>query len=176
MTEYIENFLGRDSTLKWLRYFDHPEIEWVRESFQMFGRTTLVPRKLVWFADKDLNYRYTGLDHVGTGWPHKILELKKMVEEESHCDFNFLLVNRYETGEEYMGWHRDNEKNASQKIASLSLGERRKFRLKEGSTTRDIWLDSGSLLIFDGYLKHTLPKMKKVNNSRVNLTFRRLID
>jgi alkylated DNA repair dioxygenase AlkB len=99
-----------------------------------------------------------------------------MVEEEARCDFNFLLVNRYETGEEYMGWHRDNEKNASQKIASLSLGERRKFRLKEESATRDFWLDSGSLLIFDGYLKHTLPKMKKVNNSRINLTFRRVID
>ena len=106
----------------------------------------------------------------------EILELKNRVEEKSQSAFNFLLVNRYEHGEDYMGWHRDNEKNTQQVIASLSLGARRKFSIKVESSAADYWLDSGSLLIFDGHLEHRLPKMKTIDKVRINLTFRNLTD
>ena len=66
-------------------------------------------------------------------------------------------------GLDYMGWHKDNEQNSEKLIASLSLGIPRKFRIRLDEKIEDIQLDSGSLLIFDGYLEHTLPRMKKVN-------------
>ena len=172
---YYQCFLDEDKASHWLQYFCRPDIKWVRESFQIYGRNVLVPRRLVWFGEKGLNYRYTGIDHVGTGWPPEIFELKSVVEERCQSNFNFLLVNRYQNGNDYMGWHRDNEKNAKSKIASLSLGARRKFCIKLEHSKIDYWLESGSLLMFDGYLEHRLPKMVQMNELRINLTFRDLI-
>ena len=173
--EYVQDFLDDDTASLWLKYFGRSDLNWVRESFRIFGRKVSVPRRLLWFGDKGLNYRYTGIDHRGFGWPSEILDLKNNVEEKSQSAFNFLLVNRYEHGEDYMGWHRDNEKNTQQVIASLSLGARRKFSIKVESSAADYWLDSGSLLIFNGHLEHRLPKMKTIDEVRINLTFRSLI-
>jgi alkylated DNA repair dioxygenase AlkB len=172
---YFQYFLDQGKVSYWLKYFCRPGIKWERESFQIYGRKVSVPRQLVWFGEKELNYRYTGIDHIGAGWPSEIFELKGMVEERCHSNFNFLLVNRYQNGQDYMGWHRDNEKNAKSKIASLSLGARRKFCIKLKDSKIDYWLDSGSLLMFDGYLEHRLPKMLGINELRINLTFRDLI-
>ena len=46
--------------------------------------------------------------------------LRKEVESATGQAFNFLLMNRYADGSEYMGWHRDDEKGCSSLIASLS--------------------------------------------------------
>ena len=75
-------------------------------------------------------------------------------------------------GLDYMGWHKDNEKSSERVIASLSLGVPRKFRIRLDNETEDLWLENGSLLVFDGYVEHTLPRMQKVNQPRINLTFR----
>ncbi len=171
---YCQDFLDKDDASNWLKYFCGPDIRWIRESFQIFGRTVLVPRRLIWFGEDGLNYRYTGIDHIGVGWPSEIYKLKNMVEEECQSAFNFLLVNRYENGEDYMGWHRDNEKNAKSMIGSVSLGARRKFCIRLGDSKTDCWLDNGSLLSFDGHCEHSLPKMRRLNDIRINLTFREL--
>ena len=71
-----------------------------------------------------------------------------------------------------MGWHKDNEQSSERLIASLSLGAPRRFRIRLDNETEDLWLENGSLLVFDGYLEHTLPQMRKVNQPRINLTFR----
>ena len=42
-------------------------------------------------------------------------------------------MNRYEDGQQYMGWHRDNERGWSTEIASLSLGAERRFLLDDSS-------------------------------------------
>ena len=45
-------------------------------------------------------------------------------------------------------------------LLSLSLGVPRKFRIRLDNETEDLWLENGSLLVFDGYVEHTLPRMQ----------------
>ena len=169
---YVSDFLSENETTIWMAYFQRGEINWTQETFSIFGRQVKVPRKSTFFGDDGLNYRYTGIDHLGCGWPSELLALKTRIERESGSEFNFCLVNYYGKGLDYMGWHRDNEQSSERLIASLSLGVSRKFRIRVDDKTEDLWLDNGSLLVFDGYLEHTLPRMKKVNQPRINLTFR----
>ena len=172
--KYVSHFLNRDEVASWMAYFQSNEINWIQETFSIYGRQVKVPRKSFFYGDDGLNYRYTGIDHIGCGWPPELLSLKSQIEKASQSRFNFCLVNYYRMGLDYMGWHKDNEQSSEQLIASLSLGVTRKFRIRLGKRTEDIFLDNGSLLIFDGYLEHTLPRMKKVNHPRINLTFRTL--
>ena len=171
---YIRDFLGESEATKWMAYFRSDGISWAQETFSIYGRKVKVPRKSFFYGDDGLNYRYTGIDHFGRGWPSELLNLKSQIEKQSHYEFNFCLVNYYRMGLDYMGWHKDNEQSSERLIASLSLGVPRKFRIRSDKKIEDMLLDNGSLLIFDGYLEHTLPRMTKVNQPRINLTFRTL--
>ena len=83
-----------------------------------------------------------------------------------------------------MGWHSDNEstlqKNAT--IASLSLGANRRFCFKHKKTNekQEITLNNGSIILMKGeiqsYWLHQIPKMLKIKNPRINLTFRTFKD
>jgi alkylated DNA repair dioxygenase AlkB len=82
-----------------------------------------------------------------------------------------------------MGWHSDDEREIvpNSSIASLSIGAERKFSFKHKATkeTQSLLLQNGSLLEMAGSLQqnwwHALPKSKKVNGPRINLTFRQMI-
>lgn len=96
-------------------------------------------------------------------------------------DYNVCLVNIYDTGKDFIGWHADNEeKGSTLSIASVSLGATRpfKFLLKsEEPEKKTVDLENGSLLVMnhpcqDLYL-HCLPKIKKIKEKRINLTFRK---
>jgi len=100
--------------------------------------------------------------------------------------FNICLVNSYENGKEFIGWHADNEeKGSTYCIASISLGAPRTFsflyrsrELGGEEEKMDIILEHGSLLLMkhpcqDKYL-HCLPLDKKIKSRRINLTFRKL--
>ena len=133
------------------------------------------PRSLAWFGDPGLNYRYRYRSHT-QGWPDALERLRKDVESATGQAFNFLLMNRYADGSEYMGWHRDDEKGCSSLIASLSLGAPRRFCVEhavanEGSdlgqdsakTERtNLELGAGSLLLFDGRQRHCLRATRKI--------------
>ena len=83
------------------------------------------------------------------------------------------VLNRYEDGSDYMGWHRDDEAELSGPVASVSLGARRRFLLRENDAPRSQRLDleHGSLLVFEGSLHHSLPRCAR-SGPRLNLTFR----
>ncbi|GAM62571.1 alkylated DNA repair protein alkB [Vibrio ishigakensis] len=63
----------------------------------------------------------------------------------------------------------------------MSLGASRRFLLRHKSSgeTLEYLLDHGDLFTMGGqlqeYWKHSLPKMRKVNMERINLTFRSVI-
>ncbi|NCA20626.1 MAG: alpha-ketoglutarate-dependent dioxygenase AlkB, partial [Crocinitomicaceae bacterium] len=110
----------------------------------------------------------------------ELLELKSLIEEASHQEFNCVLVNLYRDGKDSNGWHSDNETELGKNpaIASLSLGAIRRFDLKHNTTKEkiSIELNHGSLLIMKGemqhFWKHQIAKTTKVSTPRINLTFR----
>lgn len=108
---------------------------------------------------------------------------------KQHSYFNACLLNYYPSGSEGMGYHADDEKELGEQplIAALSLGATRKmlFRHKTArdnpkSNKVDIYLNSGQLIVMAGvtqqYWKHSIAKTTTVNEGRISLTFRRMIN
>lgn len=157
------------------------ELPWEQRSIKMFGKSVLQPRLQAWCGDA--NYTYSGLTMRPTPWTPELLFIKSRIESVCDVQFNSVLVNLYRSGEDYMGWHSDNEKELGRNpvIASVSLGASRRFLLKHKSSgkTLEYLLDHGDLFTMGGqlqeYWKHSLPKMRKVNMERINLTFRSVI-
>ena len=181
----ISNFIEESEARvleHWLQTSD--QITWQQEYFKIYGREVSAPRQIAWFGDPGLNYRYTQLDHRTNGWPEPLADLRQRIQREVEQPFNFLLLNKYVDGSQYMGWHKDDEAGCIGQIASVSLGAVRRFaieRVPQGSTSEgaevvreSIDLANGSLLFFDGRQRHCLRATKRPVGSRVNLTFRNL--
>jgi len=153
---------------------------WEHDQLIMFGKHLKTNRKVAWFGDQDYQYSYSNSIKKALKWTTELISLKEIVELKTGEKFNSCLLNLYHNGNEGMGWHSDNEKELGEHpvIASLSLGAARKFLLKHNQTKQKIAiiLESGSLLLMKGETQekwiHSLPKTKKIQKPRINLTFR----
>ena len=157
-------------------------IHWENERVVMFGKEIITKRKVAFFSDPSITYRYASKTKIGLPWTDSLLTIKNRVESITKESYNACLLNLYHNGEESMGWHSDNEKEiiANSSIASLSLGANRKFSFKHKASkeTVSIELEDGSLLEMKGSVQthwwHALLKSKKVTAARINLTFRQM--
>lgn len=153
---------------------------WLQEALKLFGKHILVPRFVAWEGEPGLNYRYSGVDHFGIGFSPALSELKRRVESKIGQQFNFVLLNLYRDGDDYMGFHSDDEKSLGSRpqIGSLSFGATRRFVYKhrEQAERIEIILEHGSLLHMheppgSGW-QHSLPKQRRVKTPRLNVSFR----
>ena len=158
-----------DEFLVWAEH----EVDWRRENVHLFGRQIQVPRRVAWFGEPGLNYRYSGLDHVAQGWPPLLHRLRDELQRTFDVASNFVLLNRYEDGSQYMGWHRDDERNIGRDVCSVSLGAQRRFLLEnEAGERQTLQLPHGSVLLHPGRWRHCLPKTALPVGVRINLSFR----
>ncbi|MFO0864285.1 MAG: alpha-ketoglutarate-dependent dioxygenase AlkB [Gemmataceae bacterium] len=154
-------------------------VDWKQE----FSRGRPFPRRVGWYADAGLIYRYSGIEHRGEGWPESLVALKRRIEEASNETFNSVLLNLYRDGRDSMGYHSDNEPELGPDpiIASLSLGAERNFALKhlETGERTNLPLTHGSLLVMGTgcqiHWRHMVPKTARPVGERINLTFRRIV-
>jgi len=161
----------------------YSDLSWEGGEIKLFGKIHEIPRKQVMFANKGLKYGYSGKQLNVKDWNRTVLNIKNQIESEFNFDFNACLANLYRDGNDSNGWHADNEEELGKNpvIASISLGATRTFKLKHLATKDkiDFQMTSGSLLIMGGemqhYWKHQIPKTKRKVDSRINLTFRKLI-
>ena len=165
-------------------YFDllQNTIRWKQEEVKFYGKTYPVPRKTAWYGYEGFNYSYSGINCFPEIWTKELVEIKSQIERFiPNEDFTSVLLNLYNNGNDKMGWHADDEKELGKNptIASVSLGETRRFDIKH-KQNKDLHykfeLTSGSLLIMRGALQHNwvhqIPAQKKVKEPRINLTFR----
>lgn len=158
-------------------------VAWQHDEVVIFGKRHVTERVVAWYGDSSFSYTYSGTTRQAAPWTKQLLELKKLVENETGTLYNSCLLNLYHHGNEGMGWHSDNESTleSGATIASLSLGAERKFsfRHKQTKETVSVVLEHGSLLAMkeetQEYWLHSLPKTKKVHEPRINLTFRRFV-
>ena len=149
-------------------------------TIKLFGKTHSIPRLEAFFASEKRIYSYSGVDLQTHDFTKELLVLKGKIEKICGEKFNCVLVNLYRNGQDSNGWHADDELALGKNpiIASLSLGATRRFDLKYNLTNEKISynLTHGSLLVMKGaiqhYWKHQIAKTKKVNDPRINLTFR----
>lgn len=182
----VVTYYGKVLTLKdAAHYFDRllKTIEWKNDEAVIFGKHIITKRKAAWYGDSDYFYTYSNITKQALVWTDKLLELKKITEEITGAKFNSCLLNLYHSRDEGMAWHSDDEKSLGKNtaIASLSFGAERKFSFKHKKTkeTFSLLLESGSLLVMKDATQsnwlHRLPPTKKINDARINLTFRTIL-
>ena len=178
------------------------EVPWKQEAITLYGRRHLLPRLTCWMADPGCGYRYSGLANVIEPWSPAAAELRQALHQLTGWRFNSLLLNRYRDGRDAMGWHADDEPelDPTAPIASLSLGAPRDFRLRPRPSPRrpardplpagyrpgaridpqcvpfNLPLHNGDLLLMEPptqlWWQHAVPRRLRLQQERLNLTFR----
>ena len=156
------------------------EITWQQDSMNTPAGKIPFPRLTGWQGDPGAVYVYSGIRNVPKPWTPTVLLLKTKAEAAAQTAFNSVLINRYRTGMDSMGWHADKERELGLEpvIASVSLGTTRTFDFRHAKTrqTHTLQLTHGSLLIMRGRTQldwaHRVPKEPEARGERINLTFR----
>ena len=184
------------------QHLQGPAIPWEQPEVRVYGRLHPVPRLVCWFGDPGCTYRYSGLVHDPLPFTPALTALRQRLHQQLGCTFNSLLLNRYRSGSDRMGWHADDEAelDPDQPIASLSLGVSRTLRFRPrperhpepqrrahpaaaGSTEAStapfgLELTDGDLLLMEPpsqrHWQHALPARTRLMGERFNLTFRRI--
>ena len=158
------------------------ELHWVQSKIKLFGQQRAIPRLNAWYGEKP--YSYSGVNFTSRAWTPEMLDIKQRIESFTQSQFNSVLANYYRNGQDCMGWHSDDEKSLGENplIASVSLGATRRFTIRNKSNKSDkqeLPLEHGSLLLMLGTTQadwqHAIPRTKKCQAKRINLTFRTIV-
>uniref|UniRef100_A0A7S4HKF5 Fe2OG dioxygenase domain-containing protein n=1 Tax=Vannella robusta TaxID=1487602 RepID=A0A7S4HKF5_9EUKA len=183
LVHYYPKFLSTSfaSTL-----FDHlsNDIEFNQSKIKLYGKEFDTPRLQNWMSDEDISASLYQTK-AALPWSKPVLTIKEKLEDLTGAKFDYVLLNWYRDGKDYISYHSDSEAIGEGKnvIASVSVGSTRRFVLrhnkwKEKSIPKqEFSLCSGSLIVMIGdntqqFWKHTVPKTTKALGSRFNLTFR----
>lgn len=158
------------------------EQNWPSNQYIVAGRLFTLPRLQTWHADPGIKYSYSNNLLETRPWSTLLSEMREKVELYLDISFNSVLVNWYRNGEDYVGWHADNEPELGEKpyIVSLSFGAERLFEFQHKKSLKcgKILLRSGTLLKmqpdFQHHWLHSVPIDKNVMEGRINLTFRKV--
>lgn len=144
-------------------------------------------RDIIFYSDESEGYRYSGqmmpsVPLAGNAQGEFLLTLMRHVNSTLGTNFNGILINRYNSGQDHIGAHGDNERSLDKKtkaVASLSFGAERKFRIRNKETKEivmDIKTEQGMLLVMDGdtqlHYTHEIPVEKRIKEGRISVTFR----
>lgn len=151
-------------------------------SVVIFGKSIEVPR---YQESYDQDYEFSGTVRPAVPLPDILRPISEWVDSLGFGKFNQKFANWYLNGNNYIGPHRDDEKQMipDAPIVSISLGCTRKFRIRDHKTKKiitDIDLQNGSVVIMCGdFQKELTHEIVKVNGKkgqalgkRINLTFR----
>ncbi len=155
------------------------KLPWEFGKYNMFGREVKTPRLLWAMKDDNFDIEKSYKTSGSSIWSKKMLKIKTKVENIINKKIKYAQINYYRDGNDYIGWHTDSEVIDGDVIASLSLGVTRKFQFQKINTKaiHNMNLESGTLIIFDHIAakkewKHRVPKQPKINDGRINITFR----
>ncbi len=161
------------------------QVPWEVHRIRLFGRLVDSLRLSCWIGDPGAAYTYSGTRFQPRPWPAVLSPVRERLLDDTGVDFNSVLANCYRDGRDRMGWHSDNERALGTQpvIASLSLGASRRFVFRsrrDASRKLALVLPHGSLLLMAGdtqtLYQHSLPATAKPVASRINLTFRRIVE
>jgi alkylated DNA repair dioxygenase AlkB len=153
---------------------------WKEYEFGIYEKTVTAPRMIAWYQDGPDGGNGAG----GSDWTPELLAIRARVEKHLGTAFNSVLLNLYRNGNDGVAWHSDREHKIGKnpKIASVSFGQTRIFRMRHKSRKDlmqlEIPLHHGSLLLLAGttnsFWQHQIPKTAKELLPRINLTFRQV--
>ncbi|XP_051125331.1 DNA oxidative demethylase ALKBH2 isoform X2 [Andrographis paniculata] len=138
---HIPRFISYEDSWGYFEYLNK-SIPWTRPTIRVFARSHVQPRDTFYIASEGLpNLVYSGHQPLAHSWDD-FPPLKDILEQVHKAipgsSFNSLLLNRYKGGNDYVGWHADDEKlyGPTPQIASVSFGCERDFVLKKKPSKR----------------------------------------
>ena len=180
---YFENFYSEEET-KTIFEELYLQTSWQQDNITVFGKTYAQPRLTALFSNNSQTYSYSGIKMHPNMITPQLISIQQKISKVCNYDFNSVLLNLYRDGKDSNGWHSDNEKELGENpvIASVSFGASRFFHMKHKSIKElflKIPLTRGSLMIMEGttqkYWLHKIAKTARPVESRINLTFRKII-
>ncbi|WP_159469804.1 alpha-ketoglutarate-dependent dioxygenase AlkB [Dyadobacter sp. 3J3] len=183
LLEYFPGFLAFQQSILLMNQLVK-EVSWRQQVIPMYGKEVITPRLTAWYGDSNKSYKFSGTKFDPVPWTADLYNLKERIQKATGLSFNSVLLNFYRDGNDSVAWHSDNERELgiNPHIASLSIGQARQFEFRhktDHSRKYGLSLENGSLLIMKGDLQHNwehrIPKSKKINNERINLTFRLIV-
>lgn len=203
----VTGLLQRGEADKLKRLLFSKEIEHLfhERSIKLYGKEYKVPRKELYVAEKDSKpYSYSNKEMESIPWDHEGLPAELSIlrsaigKHMGGINFDTVLINMYQNGEDKVGWHSDSSPTYGGDdadrvpIVSVTFTEpngERDFcvRPRKGWFAKDgmvepahtdirVVLRDGSVCIMDGRMQrhweHSVPARKGVTGRRVNLTFR----
>lgn len=159
------------------------DVPWTHGVYNMFGKPVKTPRLLYAMRDSEYDIKKVYKVTESMTWTTNMLKLKKLIEKKTGVNYSYAQLNFYRNGDDYIGYHTDSEVQKGDVISSVSLGVDRNFTFRstnyktDDSNIYELMLEKRSLIIMDensakNRWKHTLPKMKKLKDIRINITFR----
>lgn len=171
----------------------------------IMGKIIDIPRNQVAYGDGCLKYSFSGTQVATVDWNSKedlpeniahntisrvLKKIRNVVEAHTGNTYNFVLINRYKDGSQYIGFHSDDEKEIDQThgIVGISLGAERNILFKANTKKNipteleenlQVLLEHGSLVYMkhptNQYWKHSIPKKTAIKTPRISLTFRKIV-
>lgn len=181
-----------DPVSSWIKYLDIPDNLKLNESdfeelwklrpdddqyIKIFNKMTKIPRKQQTYG---ISYCFSGVCFDALPIPEIIKPFIEYANNLEQGTFNMALVNWYSDGEEYIGFHSDDEKQliTNSPIYCFSFGCPRDFILKSKNSKDEklkLILDNNSLVIMGGTCQkthlHSIPKRKN-KTRRISITLR----
>jgi len=151
----------------------------------LYGKMIEQPRNVGFFSDVSKGYKYSNVVSKAKKMTPELGALLNYVNKYLGASYNGILVNQYESGEDYISKHSDDERGLDPVVGvvALSLGSVRKFRVRD-KTTGKILIDVPTLETsmiqmagnFQKEFTHEIPKEKRVSGERISFTFRYHVD
>lgn len=154
----------------------------VNPEIKIFGKPCHQHRSIGFYSNDSEGYFYSGQLAASKPLHPCMRELMDNINERFESDFNGILINKYASGEDYIGKHSDNEKALNPKVGVLmvSHGAVRKFRIRNKETNEivmDVPTEQNKILQMAGNFQkeftHEIPVEKRVKGARYSLTFRK---
>ena len=107
----------------------HPEIK-------IFDKICHQQRSIGFYSDTSKGYNYSSTITPSKQMKPSLRELLIYVNDKFNTNFNGILINKYENGNEYIGKHSDDEANLNRNcgVIAMSFGAVRKFRIRDKRT------------------------------------------
>lgn len=182
----IRNALTEDEIVE--TYYHLQQLPWIIQKVAVAGKYYLPKRETLGFADVISQDLIENRSFFGIIYPDFFRTLRNRVQQIivdniSELDqlpvMNYCWGNRYRTGLDKVGKHKDREKGHSRidPIVSVSFGTPRHFDVFDDYSRIDRFgLGFGDIfLMMPGFQQayyHAVPTQRKIQDTRINLTFR----